>query len=230
MFGLRCVVIVLLRSYYAGLRKYCMRIIGGVYKYEKYPNVLVSCFKHDTIWSCLLLPSGGIFIPYRRWASGLILTFGLESVDNSWGNNSNNNKAGELLSLFNTLKIFDTFWVIYPATWITIGPQNWIKSSKDVILDLRRVWGWVLAWVVQLWWMVVQSGCLLMKIVFWQIVSISVWVKNVVGFLIWIGWINRVLFWSMMWVNSITMGIKTMIMMIIGCNMLDIRFKIIGLN
>jgi hypothetical protein len=64
----------------------------------------------------LLLPSGGIFIPYRRWASGLILTFGLESVDNSWGNNSNNNKAGELLSLFNTLKIFDTFWVIYPAT------------------------------------------------------------------------------------------------------------------
>jgi hypothetical protein len=84
--------------------------------------------------------------------------------------------------------------------------------------------------VVQLWWMVVQSGCLLMKIVFWQIVSISVWVKNVVGFLIWIGWINRVLFWSMMWVNSMTIGIKTMIMMIIGCNMLDIRFTIIGLN
>jgi hypothetical protein len=67
----------------------------------------------------LLLPSGGIFIPYRRWASGLILTFGLESVDNSWGNNYNNNKAGELLSLlslFNTLKIFDTFWAISPAT------------------------------------------------------------------------------------------------------------------
>jgi len=188
-------------------------------------------------WYNLILfasPIGGwIFIPYRRWANGFILTFGLESVDNSWGNNNNNNKAGELLSLlslFNTLKIFDTFWVIYPATWITIGPQNWIKSSKDVILDLRRVWGWVLAWVVQLWWMVVQSGCLLMKIVFWQIVSISVWVKNVVGFLIWIGWIDRVLFWSMMWVNSITMGIKTMIMMIIGCNMLDIRFTIIGLN
>jgi hypothetical protein len=63
------------------------------------------------IW--FALPIGETLIQYRRWANVLILTFGLESVDdNSWENNNNNN-ARELLLLllllFNIFNIFDRF-------------------------------------------------------------------------------------------------------------------------